>query len=75
MNSEKYIVAYEQQLMSQLMAVREKILENLDKHKENPHIFEKINWLKDRFNALAIPNINFPQIVDTDIADALHNMM
>lgn len=68
------IFADEQQLMSQLMAVREKILENLDKHMENPHIFEKINWLKDRFNALAIPNINFPQIVDTDIADAHHNI-
>lgn len=58
-----------------LSRARYSIIDALDKNIDNPNVYEKYSWLKDRYNNLYI---NAPyhkdNIIDTNIADAHHNI-
>lgn len=51
-------------MKSELIKIKQKIIEGLDSSFENPEIFDKFNWLKTEFNNLDIRGDNFEILVD-----------
>lgn len=51
-------------MKSELLKIKQKIIEGLDSSFENPEIFEKFSWLKTEFNNLDIRGENFELLVD-----------